>query len=79
MSGALGPLQADAVQGAITFLLDPDRGGTRIVAEYVLAVTPGPAWIASLLPRMPCWKYRSADSPPFWAGRSSKKRNSGES
>lgn len=37
MSGALGPLQADAVQGTMTFSLGPDGGGTRIVAEYVLA------------------------------------------
>ncbi|WP_334185178.1 SRPBCC family protein [Novosphingobium sp.] len=40
MSGALGPLQAEAVQGAMTFTLAPleDRGqgGTRIVVEYVL-------------------------------------------
>lgn len=41
MSGALGPLQADAVQGAMTFSLSPvqgnGQGGTRIVVEYVLS------------------------------------------
>lgn len=37
MSGALGPVKADAVQGTMTFRLDPDGGGTWIVAEYVPA------------------------------------------
>lgn len=40
MSGALGPLQADAVQGTMTFSLSAMQGdgrsGTRIVVEYVL-------------------------------------------
>ncbi len=37
MSGALGPLQAEAIQGSLTFSLEAEQGGTRIVAEYVLA------------------------------------------
>ncbi len=40
MSGALGPLQADAVQGTMTFSLSPIQGngqvGTRVVVEYVV-------------------------------------------
>jgi uncharacterized protein YndB with AHSA1/START domain len=34
MLGALGPLQPFAVTGAMTFLLSPDAGGTKLVVTY---------------------------------------------
>ena len=36
MSGALGPLQSEAVQGTLTIVLKPVDGGTRIMWEYVV-------------------------------------------
>ena len=36
MSGALGPLQSEAVQGTLTVVLKPIDGGTRIMWEYVV-------------------------------------------
>lgn len=36
MSGALGPLQSEAVQGTLTIALKPIDGGTRIMWEYVV-------------------------------------------
>jgi hypothetical protein len=37
LSGALGPLQSDAVVGTLTFQLKPEGAGTRILLEYVVA------------------------------------------
>jgi hypothetical protein len=36
MLGALGPLQPLAVTGAMTFLLSPDGGGTKLVVTYAV-------------------------------------------
>lgn len=36
MLGALGPLQPLAVTGAMTFLLTPDGGGTKLVLTYAV-------------------------------------------
>ena len=36
MSGGLGPLQSEAVQGTLTMTLKPQDGGTRILWEYVV-------------------------------------------
>jgi hypothetical protein len=36
LSGGLGPLQGEAVTGALTFTLVPDKGGTRITMDYVV-------------------------------------------
>ena len=36
LSGALGPLQSEAVQGTLTVVLKPVDGGTRIMWEYVV-------------------------------------------
>jgi len=36
MLGALGPLQPLAVTGAMTFLLSPDAGGTKLVLTYAV-------------------------------------------
>lgn len=36
MSGSLGPLQAEAVSGTLTFRLDPEGPGTRVTLEYVV-------------------------------------------
>jgi uncharacterized protein YndB with AHSA1/START domain len=36
MLGALGPLQPSAVTGAMTFLLSPDAGGTKLVVTYAV-------------------------------------------
>jgi len=36
MSGALGPMQSEAVQGTLTVALKPVDGGTRIMWEYVV-------------------------------------------
>jgi hypothetical protein len=36
MMGALGPLQTLAVTGAMTFLLSPDAGGTKLVVTYAV-------------------------------------------
>lgn len=36
LSGALGPLQAEAVTGTLTIALKPVEGGTRIMWEYVV-------------------------------------------
>jgi hypothetical protein len=36
LSGALGPLQGEAVTGALSFTLKPVKGGTRITMEYVV-------------------------------------------
>jgi len=36
MTGALGPLQAEAVQGVLTITLKPTEKGTRILFEYVV-------------------------------------------
>ncbi len=36
MSGALGPLQSEALAGAMTFTLKPVKGGTRITLDYVV-------------------------------------------
>lgn len=37
LSGALGPLQAEAVIGTLTFRLDPEgAGGTRVTLEYIV-------------------------------------------
>jgi len=35
MSGALGPLQSDAVAGTMTFMLKPTESGTQVLMEYV--------------------------------------------
>jgi len=35
--GALGPLQGEAVNGALTVTLKPVDGGTRVIFEYVVA------------------------------------------
>jgi hypothetical protein len=37
MSGALGPLQSEAVLGTLTVTLKPIDGGTRITFDYVVA------------------------------------------
>ncbi|WP_156841587.1 SRPBCC family protein [Novosphingobium aquimarinum] len=37
LSGALGPLQSDAVVGTLTFQLKSEDGATRILMEYVVA------------------------------------------
>lgn len=36
MTGALGPLQSEAVTGVLTMTLKPQDGGTRILWEYVV-------------------------------------------
>jgi uncharacterized protein YndB with AHSA1/START domain len=36
MIGALGPLQSEALQGALTVTLKPIEGGTRLTWEYVV-------------------------------------------
>ena len=36
MLGAMGPLQSLAVTGAMTFLLSPDAGGTKLVLTYAV-------------------------------------------
>ncbi|WP_017670466.1 hypothetical protein [Blastomonas sp. AAP53] len=36
LSGALGPLQAEAVTGTMTISLKPIKGGTRLTFEYVV-------------------------------------------
>jgi hypothetical protein len=36
LSGALGPLQPEAVNGTLTITLTPMEGGTRVVWEYVV-------------------------------------------
>ncbi len=36
LSGALGPLQGEAVTGSLTFTLTPVKGGTRITMDYVV-------------------------------------------
>ncbi len=36
LSGGLGPLQGEAVTGALTFTLTPVKGGTRITMDYVV-------------------------------------------
>ncbi|WP_198669265.1 SRPBCC family protein, partial [Blastomonas sp. UPD001] len=36
LSGALGPLQSEAVTGAMTLTLKPVKGGTRITLDYVV-------------------------------------------
>jgi len=36
LSGALGPLQSEALAGAMTFTLKPVKGGTRITMDYVV-------------------------------------------
>lgn len=36
LSGSLGPLQAEAVSGTLTFRLDPEGLGTRVTLEYVV-------------------------------------------
>jgi hypothetical protein len=36
MSGALGPLQSEAMNGTLTVTLKPVEGGTRILFEYVV-------------------------------------------
>lgn len=36
LSGGLGPLQGEAVNGALTFTLKPIKGGTRITMDYVV-------------------------------------------
>lgn len=36
MTGALGPLQADAAQGTLTMELKPAKGGTQILLEYIV-------------------------------------------
>lgn len=36
MTGSLGPLQAEAVTGTLTFRLDPEGTGTRVTLEYVV-------------------------------------------
>ena len=39
LSGALGPLQSEAVDGVLTITLKPVEGGTRILFEYVVGGT----------------------------------------
>lgn len=36
LNGALGPLQADAATGTLTFQFKPDETGTQILVEYVV-------------------------------------------
>jgi hypothetical protein len=36
MTGALGPLQSEAVQATLTITLKPIDGGTRLTWEYVV-------------------------------------------
>ena len=36
LSGALGPLQSEALQGTLTITIKPVEGGTRILWEYVV-------------------------------------------
>ncbi|GGC26193.1 hypothetical protein GCM10011371_12190 [Novosphingobium marinum] len=36
LSGALGPLQSEALNGTLTFMLKPQGDGTRILVEYVV-------------------------------------------
>lgn len=36
LSGSLGPLQADAATGTLTFQFKPDETGTQILVEYVV-------------------------------------------
>jgi uncharacterized protein YndB with AHSA1/START domain len=37
LSGALGPLQAEALTGTLTVTLEPVEGGTRIAWDYVVS------------------------------------------
>lgn len=36
LTGGLGPLQGEAVTGALTFTLKPVKGGTRVTLDYVV-------------------------------------------
>lgn len=36
LTGALGPLQSEAINGSLTFTLKPVKGGTRVVMDYVV-------------------------------------------
>lgn len=36
LTGALGPLQSEAVNGSLTFTLKPVKGGTRVMMDYVV-------------------------------------------
>ncbi len=36
LSGALGPLQAEALQGSLTVFLRPGEAGTQVLLEYVV-------------------------------------------
>ena len=52
ISGALGPLQAEAATGTLTFALSPVDGGTEIVMTYVVGGYirgPGAAPLAPLV------------------------------
>lgn len=54
MSGGLGPLQSEAVQGTLTVVLKPGEAGTRILWEYVVGgyMRQKPAEVAPLVDRV---------------------------
>jgi len=54
MSGGLGPLQSEALNGTLTITLKPVAGGTRILFEYVVGgyMRMKPAEIAPLVDKV---------------------------
>ncbi len=67
MSGALGPLQGEAVHGTMTVTLLPGDAGTTIRLEYVVGgcMRLKSEQIAPL--SMPCWVRNSPRSRQGWA------------
>ncbi|HKY81885.1 MAG TPA: SRPBCC family protein [Sphingobium sp.] len=54
LSGALGPLQAEAVTGTLTFQISPGARGTRVTLSYVVGgyVRAGAARIAPIVDKV---------------------------
>ncbi|MBW8785200.1 MAG: SRPBCC family protein [Novosphingobium sp.] len=54
LSGALGPLQSEALTGTLTITLTPKAGGTQIAWDYVVGgyMRPKPAAIAPVVDRV---------------------------